>query len=433
MGIQVSLKEFKEHLSSALSEREKEWLTTIEEEKRKLEAERAKEREELDKLKAVLQSKSEALDKQHTDFMAKIGSTAAAPRETTPTERIASFVRAVYHGRGDQQRAIDWASKQGHDWLGKALGADDFTAGGAFVPEVLANEIIEFLRPRSVIRSLQPMMIPMPNGSVSIPKLTGGATATWVGESVAPNATQATTGQLRLDWKSLVAQEPMTRQWLQYSNPGSDAAIRDDLVNAFAQAEDLAFIRGTGTAFSPKGLRYWAVAGNIGASHGTDDGTVPELSEVEQDLRELIQALEGSDVRMIRPVWIMSPRSKNFLTTLRDASDLLLAFPETRTRPATLWGFPLGVTNNVPSDLAGNGTETVSELYLVDMADAVVGDSTNMEIRILDQASYLDQTGTLVSAPARNEVVLVGIENVDFGMRHDESVAIKTSVVYGAK
>ena len=430
----VDLKEFYHDLSASLEKRQKEFLTAIEEQKRK-------DKEELDKIRAELKADADELSKQRTNFMEKFSGSGAKPApELNPTQRISGYIRSLYASKGDPGRMLDYAKKAGHDWLvqafasgdmTKALSSENFTAGGAFVPEQLSTDIIEFLRARSVIRSLQPMIIPMPNGTATIPKLTGGATAAYVGESTVQNATQATTGQLRLVWKKLRATEPLSREFLQFSSPGSDTAIRDDLVNALATAEDSAFIRGLGVADGPKGLRFWAPAANVAISAGADDGTVPTLAEVETDLTTLIQLLAGADVRMLRPAWIMSPRSKNFLFRLRDGNGNL-AFPEIRANPATLWGFPVGVSNNVPSDLAGAGSETISELYLVDMADAVIGEATQMEIRLLEEASYTDSGGTLVSAPDRDEVVLIALERHDFGMRHDASVAVRTSVVYGA-
>jgi HK97 family phage major capsid protein len=94
----------------------------------------------------------------------------------------------------------------------------------------------------------------------------------------------------------------------------------------------------------------------------------------------------------------------------------------------TLWGFPYKTTTLVPTNL-GSGSD--SEIYLVDFADAVYGDTMRMSIEAFDQMSYTDpSTGNLVSAGQRDQTVIRAITEHDFGMRHDASVAILTGVAW---
>ena len=371
------------------------------------------------------------LEEKQTDFMARITASHERQPEREPGHRVANLIRALAAGRGDVDRAAKWAlEKWGDEEVAKTLTTGDAAGAGFLVPEEMSSEIIELLRPRSVIRSANPVIMPMPTGVMSIPRLTGGASAEYIGEATAQNATGLATGQLRLVWKKLRATVPVSNELLAFSNPAANAVVRNDLVQSLATREDQGFIRDDGTQDKPKGLRYWALAANISASNAANDSSVPTLAEVEKDFKQLIQALEGADVRMIRPRFLMSPRSKNFLMMLRDTNGNL-AFPEMRTASPTILTIPVSISTNIPSNL-GSGTDPESEIYLVDFADVVIGESTQLIIEVSNEASYTDASGTLVSAFDRDETVIKAIERHDFVVRHQESIAVKTGVVYGA-
>src|SRR4029453_3798299 len=91
-------------------------------------------------------------------------------------------------------------------------------------------------------------------------------------------------------------------------------------------------------------------------------------------------------VRMLRPAWILSPRSKMYLMTVRDANGNF-AFRD-EMRAGGLWTFPFGAKTQIPENLGGGGDE--SEIYLVDMADAVIGDATSIIIDSSTEAAYHD-------------------------------------------
>lgn len=344
-----------------------------------------------------------------------------------PGNSAARFIRCLAAARGDAERASRMAEKWGDEAISKALGTADQSGAGVLVPEEMSTEIIELLRPRAVVRGMNPVIMPMDNGVMTVPKQTGGATASYIGESQAQNASQPSTGQLRLTWKKLKATVPVSNELLQFSNPSADTMVRNDMVSAMAIREDKAFIRDDGSEDKPRGLRYWVPSGNV-ISSSPSSATAPTVAEVEAELTQLLDLLEGADVRMINPGWMMAPRTKNYLLSLRDAGGNR-AFPSLLGAQPTLWGYPVGVSNNIPRNLGG-GDE--SELYLVDFADAVIGESSQLSIEISNEASYTDASGTLVSAFDRDETVVKAIMRHDFVMRHDESVAVLDAVRWGA-
>jgi HK97 family phage major capsid protein len=338
----------------------------------------------------------------------------------------ARYMRAYAFGRGDREKAAWFADKAWNDPMGeavsKALQAGDFTAAGSLVPPEFAAEIIELLRSATIVRRAGARVLPMNNGTLTINKQTGAATASYVGESRDITASEPTTGQIVLTAKKLAALVPISNDLLLYTaGDTADEFVRDDLVQVISLREDLAFLRDDGNQDKPKGIRNWAVAANLQAQTGTS------AAQIEGDLKTLLNNLEQVDVRMINPAWFMAPRSRNALRVLRDASSGELVYPEVTGNNPTIYGHPVFVSTQVPTNL-GAGTNE-SEVYLVDMADCIIGESSTLEIAVDSSASYLD-SGTLVSAFSRDETLMRAIARHDFAVRHEESIAILTGVTW---
>ncbi|MEK9505151.1 phage major capsid protein [Gaopeijia maritima] len=340
-----------------------------------------------------------------------------------PGMAFGRFCRAIAAGNGQRAEAERWANENGYTDIAAAMRSTKFDAGGAFVPENYIPDVIELLRPASAIRRLMPTVIPLEGGNASIPKLTGGATAYYKGEGQRGTASEAKTGRVNLVGKELMAFVPLTSQLMKRSSPQADMVVRDDSIAALAQRSDLAFIRGDGTEFTPKGLRHQAPAGNIIPANATVN-----LANVTVDLGKAVLALQNNDVRMIRPGWVMSPRTHHYLVTVRDGNGNY-AFRDEMTRDKTLWGYPFSVTSQVPINLGVGGDE--SELYFADFADVVIGEEENITVDVFREATYWDGAAWQ-SAAQNNEVVLRFCAQHDLGVRHDESVAVLTEVKWGA-
>ena len=79
----------------------------------------------------------------------------------------------------------------------KQLGESVFADGGALLPTEFSESVIELLAPMSVVMASGVSVMPMNTGSLSLPFIDTGSTATWVGENVNEG------GQLE-DLKSLI-------------------------------------------------------------------------------------------------------------------------------------------------------------------------------------------------------------------------------------
>ncbi|QOE32738.1 major capsid protein [Achromobacter phage Mano] len=178
------------------------------------------------------------------------------------------------------------------DVLGRAFnagGAANTPAGatsGANVvaTDLLAGSFIDMLRNRTTIMRLGTPLAGLV-GNVDIPKQLGGATAYWVGEGEDAAEGTPVIGQITLNPKTVAAYTDITRRLLKQSTPDAEGIVRRDLLNAMAQAIDLAGYYGTGADDQPRGLKNYAGinAVDFAATYPTFGELVDMESEVSAD------------------------------------------------------------------------------------------------------------------------------------------------------
>ncbi len=306
----------------------------------------------------------------------------------------------------------------------RALAASDGPAGGFAVADEWSQDIIEFLRPQSVVIKMGGPTIPMTTGTLRLPRISGGATATYIGENVAAPKTQQTFGQVVANYKKLAALVPISNDLLRYASPNAETMIRNDLVAAMAQRADLAAIRDNGTASTPKGIRYWAPSANVISAQ-----TGQALSTTIQDLGKLLVQLRVNNVRFLNPGWLIAPRIWNFLLTVTNTNGFYV-FRDEMLSTGKLWGYPFQVTSQIPVNLTDVSAGTAgSEVYLADFADVVICQATQLLVDSSTEAAYVDGSNTN-AAFSLDQMVIRTILEHDIVARHDFSIAVLTGMTW---
>ena len=320
----------------------------------------------------------------------------------------------------EQTRAL--ADRHGFAAEVKSLEAGSLTGGGSLIAEQFSAEIIELMKPVAAVRALGARVLPVPSGSITLGRQNSSATVYWLGESDAISESQPGTGQLKLGAKKLGALVPISNDLLRRAPAAAAAMIRQDLVTEFANAEDVGFLRGSGSEFEPKGLVSYVKAAN--QFNGT--GTV-NLDNVTIDLIKALYKVEGADhVNMSSPGWLMNPRAA-FGIMLLKTSDGYYPFMQEMAQSGTILAYAYRKSNNV-TKATGTG-DTKSRIFFGDWAQYLIADTLNFELSESDTASY--GTSNAKSAYARDETVIRGLHEVDGAPRHDDAFAIINEVEYG--
>jgi HK97 family phage major capsid protein len=335
---------------------------------------------------------------------------------------VARLAQIVYAGNSEQRAMANVAEQMYGSEMGQIVANMEQatnTKGGFLVDTAYSNDFIDILRPRVVVRAMGARSVPMPEGNLTMRKKTAGSSASYVGERVAAPTTDMTIGQLTMTAKRLTAIVPVTNQLIRRSSMNVQMMIRDDLIEGVAVKEDQQFIRGTGSATAPTGLRTLINASNVIAANATVN-----LVNVTNDLGKLRLAVLNANTPMTTCGYIMSPRSLLFLENLRDGNGNK-AFPE--VAEGRLGIYPIGVTTSVPDNL-GAGTNQ-SEIYFGDFNQFLIGDTEQIAIAASDVAAY-DDGGTLRAAFSHDETVVRVITEHDTQVRHDTAFAVLTGVTW---
>ena len=348
---------------------------------------------------------------------------ATVKEKPEPGAMVARVAIAIAATGGQDQRAMaaHAASVWGNDTGQIVANMEQSTAtkGGYLVDTDYSRDFIALLRPKVVIRQAGARSVPMPDGNITMRKQTGTTTAGYVGERSPAPTTDLSVGTLTMSAKTLRALVPITNQLIRRASFGVDSMVRDDLVTSAAIKEDQQFLRGTGSALAPAGLRSMIVAGNV-----LTMTAAPTLVTVRSDMARLKLKVVNANVPLSRCAYIMSPRSQSFLENMTDGNGNK-AFPEVSEGRFGI--YPILVTTSVPDNL-GAGTNE-SEIYFGDFEQFLIGDTYQVTLAASDSAAY-DDNGVMRSAFSNDETVIRLIEEHDTQLRYDAAFAVLTGVTW---
>jgi HK97 family phage major capsid protein len=295
--------------------------------------------------------------------------------------------------------------------------------GGALIPQDFMADLIELLRANTAVRGASPMEVGMPMGNLTIPRLAGGATAAYQNELDDIAVSQERFDDVNFVARKLTAMVPVSNDLIRRAPIGIEEVVRDDLVQTIARREDLAFLRGDGTDKGPVGMRHLALPANIVtiAAMPATPAAGDALTAILNASSTALLALQNGMSRMIRPTWIMAPTIARFIATARDQVGGFYFKDEIEA--GKFEGYPIRLTQQIPTNLSVATYTKGSEIYFVDMADFVIADTYNVVVDASDVASYNDGTG-MVSSFQRDQSLFRVIAEHDCNMRHLQSLVV---------
>lgn len=386
-----------------------------------------------------------ALETEFTQLTASISrleqaeQMAAKSAEPVPTFAGAPAVQVkpeikTYQGSGFARTVMSIAASEGNvegaaRFARDTIGDADVSAaietssgsGGALIPENMHSEVIDLLRPKTVVRALGAVSLPLPNGNLSMPAMTSGATAGYVGEGSDVLATESQFGDVKLSAKTMITLVPLSNQLIGRAGYNVEQLVLGDMLNTMAVREDKAFLRDDGTSETPTGFKKRATD----ASRTVPWSGTADLATIDAYLDNLILTLMNSDSMLIKPGWSMSPRTFMKLFGLRDGNGNKV-YPEMAN--GMLKGWPIKHTTTIPINLGVGSDET--EIYFADWNDVVIGEAQTMTVAFSKEATYKDASGNMVSAFARNQSLIRVVAEHDIGFRHIEGLVLGTGITW---
>lgn len=289
------------------------------------------------------------------------------------------------------------------DWTGaryekKALGEGTGSAGGYLVPEQHVSEVKDRITAQAVVRRAGATVYPMGTDTLNIPRVSGGATAYWVGENTQITSSDQTFAQTQLVARVLAAMVKVSNQLLQDTSGSAEAAIRRDIAKVLALAEDLAFISGDGTSNKPLGIIN---TGNVNEVTLGANGGTPSFDTVYDALYQ-VELNNG-----VASAWIMHPRTKNTLRKIKDSNGQYIynVSPSLR-EPDSLMGIPVYLTTQIPVNLTVGTSTDCSYILCGQFDEAIIGERLGMEFSIDQSGTAFEYYQSWIRAIARLDFTL---------------------------
>lgn len=308
--------------------------------------------------------------------------------------------------------------KEGAKWLESAI-AKDMTAGvpsegGYLIPEVILDDVVELLRAATVVMALGATELPMPYGNLHLPRINTGTTASYVEETVAPNATAMTMGKDQFTAKKMIAVVPISNDLIIVPSVQADAMVARDAIASLSVRFDKACIIDDGQNKTPRGLRYFDGVTEV-AMGGAWTADNPMLFR--KGLQDSNVALSG----LARLGWTFNPESEYDLLILK-SSDGHHYFREEMLNNGTLLGAPYKVSQQIPKE------NTTTFAFYGDWSEFIVARQGMMSVDASPHAAYNNSSGTVVAAYSKDETVIRVIDRHDVGPRQAAALCRSTGL-----
>lgn len=360
------------------------------------------------------------------DFKSKISTMSTKDRNKMVFGMFGRAVKCIHASEGDMERAAYTAERKFSDIEMarefKALSVTSPADGGYLVPEVYANEIIELLYPSTVIYSLGARKLGMANGNLNMPKQKVGSRALFAGENRAISKTAPKFGNLKLSAKKLTALIPMSNDLLRSSNFDNDVIVGQDITKQMALGVDWGALLGTGGEFQPLGIANNKNVLNIDTST-LDNYLKDEKGYLTASFPNYLVALVlKNNVYADGLGFVFNTSVEQYFKSIRDKVGGFI-FADEMNKNGTLVGYPYKTTN-----LITNSTDGKTKIIFGNWNDLVIGEQGALEIDTSREGTWTDDSGNLISAFENDQTIIRAINNVDTGLRHDESFAVATKV-----
>jgi len=295
----------------------------------------------------------------------------------------------------------------------KQLSATTPSEGGFLIGEQYSAEIIPLLLSKTAVMELGARHIPMPNGNLNLPKLTGGATSYYVGENQNATKSQQAFGNVKLSSKKLVTLVPVSNDLIRSSSYQADMMIRDDMINQMKLKIDYTSMYGDGTAYTPIGIKNSVATANITISSAaaTLSADIPGT---------MIGELMNANVPMLSTGWIFNSKIWSAFYNLKTTTNQYIYRDEMNR--GSLNGFPFRISNQITTANSTAGT-TYFDIFLGDFSEFMFGDEMTFNFEASTEASWYDGS-SLQSAFSLDQTILKVTAKHDMALRHNTSFLV---------
>lgn len=318
-----------------------------------------------------------------------------AGRQVEKGTRFTRYAMALAAAKGSLPSALEIARSRFADTpeveqvLRAAVAAGTTTdttwAAPLAVYTDMASEFIELLRPETILGKINGMRrVPF---RIRIPRQTSGVSVGWVGQGAPKPVRKQNFDTVTIPHAKMAAIVAITEELARFSAPSAEATVRQDLIETTATFMDQQFIDPAVAAVAD--LSPGAITNGAPGK----DSSGSSVAQITTDLNDAMTAMAVGLLPQRNRYWVLHPRTKNFLMTLRTSQDVF-AFRDEMIR-GMLMGIPFIESTNMPArdqsdPVSPESLETyivlveASEIYLADDGETMLDVSREASLQMDD-------------------------------------------------
>lgn len=213
----------------------------------------------------------------------------------------------------------------------------------------------------------------------------------------------------------------MSNDLLRSTNFDNDVIVGQDVTRQMALGVDFGALLGTGSEFQPLGITNNKKVLNIDATKLEAEYSSAAGAITAAFPNYLVAAVLKNNVYADALGFVFNTSVEQVFKKMRDNAGGFL-FADEMNKNGTLAGYPYKTTNLL--ETSGGKTQIIFGNW----NDLIIGEQGALEIETSREGSWTDESGNLVSAFENDQTLIRAIDNVDVGLRHEESFAVATNV-----
>lgn len=347
------------------------------------------------------------------------------PKKVDPGMAFTRYVLANVRAKGNIMHALEMA-KANEQWMAEtpevqaalvevmkagipAIGTGD--NGNMMVNyQVLQDQFIEFLRPKTIIGRL-PGLTRVPF-NVRIGRQTGGSTVNWVGQAAPKPVTSITGDSVTLDQAKIAGIIVLNDELIRISDPSAELLVRNDLAKQIVQFMDAQFVDPTKAAVT--GVSPASITNGVSAQIPT--GTTG--SALRADIKTLLGGFLSNNLQVDGAVVIMSQRLALAISMMQNALGQD-EYPNLTMNGGTAWGLPVITSEGVPS--TGGSPTDGDPIIVASTPDILLADDEQVMIDVSREAT-LQMDSAPDSPPTASTVMYSLFQNNGVAVRAERYI-----------
>lgn len=323
------------------------------------------------------------------------------------------YAMALMAGKGNLMQSAEIAKRwddtpQVETVLKAAVAAGTTTDTNWAKPLVeysnMASEFAELLRPATILGRIDGLRrVPF---NIKVPRQTGGASASWVGEGAPKPVSSLAFDSITLGHTKVAGIVVMTEELVRFSNPAAEDIVRRDLVETIGGLIDKDFVdpaKAEVAGVSPASITN-------GATPVVASGTTAD--HLRADVQALMAKFITANMSLSGAVWIMTETQALAIAMMLNP----LGQPEfpglsiNGGTAGTFFGIPVILSENIPAQSEVTGPPAIpagSRIILAKASEIMLADDGQVMLDASNQASL--QMDSAPTNPPTATTVMVSL------------------------